>query len=346
MGYALTSNAEGGVVFYGESENLPLTDGDRSIHARVHLGNVEEVSHMWRVGRLRLAIIDVGTDDFRFAAIKEFAGGSITAISTTEVAEDTTYSVYAMWDRATATVSIVVDGTEEDTAEDAANYINTPNLPTYSASLPGASWGTEWAAWAKLVNLPSQPSGYVSNHGAGQSDVDVSSLPDGCLMVAITASNQPMVTPDGWSLEGTINTSAVDLTIYTRIKQSGDGVVTFDMSGSNLGTMALVIGYAGATDITLGTSSNVASGSITVPDAPSDAGRRCFVYATGFGTSGQHEFDYTGYPDGYDVHAAGARFNATNRYRIEVGSQADNGTDGFSLSAGADFKTATSFTVT
>lgn len=149
--YVLLSSSSGGVVCYGESANLPLTDGDRSIHWRGKIDTATPEDILFRVGRLRIAIIDVGSSVYKFAAIKSFSGGSITAIGTTTVASDTEYDVYATWDRDTATVAIIVDGTEEDTTEDAASYVNTPNLPTFSARLPANSWCTELAAWDSVV---------------------------------------------------------------------------------------------------------------------------------------------------------------------------------------------------
>lgn len=149
--YILTSGATGNVVVYGDAPNVPLEDTDRSVHWRGGFGTVEEVDQLNRVGRLRLAVIDVGAGVHKFAAIKSFSGGSITAIGTTTIVADTEYDVYATWDRDTATVAIVVDGTEEATEEDAANYVNTPNLPTFSARLPANSWCTELAAWATIV---------------------------------------------------------------------------------------------------------------------------------------------------------------------------------------------------
>lgn len=145
--------AAGGVVVYGDAPNVPLEDGDRSIHWRGGFGNVEEVDPLLRVGRLRLVVIDVGAGDHRFAAVKSFAGGSITAIGTTTIAADTEYDVYATWDRDTATVAIFVAGVEEDTAEDAASYVNTPNLPSFSAKLPADSWCTELATWDSVVTV-------------------------------------------------------------------------------------------------------------------------------------------------------------------------------------------------
>lgn len=149
--YLITSGVTGNVVIYGDAPNVPLEDGDRSIHWRGVLDTVEEVDPLLRVGRLRLIVIDVGSGVYKFAAVKSFAGGSITAIGTTTVAADTEYDVYATWDRSTATVAIVVDGLIEDSAEDAASYVNTPNLPTYSAKLPPSSWATELAAWSSIV---------------------------------------------------------------------------------------------------------------------------------------------------------------------------------------------------
>ena len=153
MTYTLNSGAQGGVVAYGEAPNVPLTDGDRSLHWRGAFGTVEEPGHpLYGLGRFRLELLDVGAGVHKFAAVKSFAGGSITAIGTTTVAVDTTYDLYATWDRDTATVAIIVDGVEEDTAEDAASYVNTPNLPTYSIGLPPNSWCTELAAWDTVVS--------------------------------------------------------------------------------------------------------------------------------------------------------------------------------------------------
>lgn len=149
--YIITSGASAGVVIYGDAPNMPLTDGDRSIHWRGKIDTATAEDILLRVGRLRIAIIDVGSSVYKFAAIKSFAGGSITAIGTTTVASDTEYDVFATWDRDTATVAIIVDGTEEDTTEDAASYVNTPNLPTFSARLPADSWCTELAAWDRVV---------------------------------------------------------------------------------------------------------------------------------------------------------------------------------------------------
>lgn len=150
--YILTSGATGNVVVYGDAPNVPLEDGDRSIHWRGSFDTAAAVSPLLRVGRLSLAVIDVGAGVLKFAAIKSFSGGSITAIGTTTVVSDTEYDVYATWDRDTSTVAIIVDGTEEDTTEDAAAYVNTPNLPTFSARLPANSWCTELAAWNSVVS--------------------------------------------------------------------------------------------------------------------------------------------------------------------------------------------------
>jgi hypothetical protein len=241
--YVLLSSAEGGVVCYGDSENLPLTDGDRSLHARVNLGTLEEVDVMWRSGRLRIAIIDVGTDDYRFAAIKSFSGGSITAIGTTSLAVDTTYSVFATWDRDTATVAVIVDGTEEATEEDAANYVNTPNLPTYSASLPGSSWCTELAVWDRVVEAAPAGSPPLGNLVGWYDAADTSTL---------TITSSPDV--DEWADKSSADVDLFDVTVpfHTGATINGRNALTLGaLTGEYMESTATFDPTSGAQGLTL-----------------------------------------------------------------------------------------------
>lgn len=148
--YTLTTAAVGNVVAYGDAPNVPLTDGDRSIHWRGALGTLEEVDPLLRVGRLRITVVGMGGGVFKFQAEKSFSGGLITATGSTTIVADTVYSVYAIWDSTTEALSINVDGIEEDTTV-AGAYVPTPNLPTFSAKLPADSWCTELAAWDRVL---------------------------------------------------------------------------------------------------------------------------------------------------------------------------------------------------
>jgi len=189
------------VVVYGDCPLMPLADTDRSLHWRGSLGTVEETDPLIRQGRLRITIIDTGGGTYKFAAVKSFTGGSITAIGTTTVNTSTEYDVYALWDRSTATVAIWVDGVEEATAEDAFSYVDTPNLPTYSVRLPDNSWCTELAAWNVLVDVEAPPPGIVDTFDRANGpigDADNGSTWTDFLGKFVVASNQAALTsPSG-----------------------------------------------------------------------------------------------------------------------------------------------------
>lgn len=244
--YVLLSSSDGGVVCYGDSENLPLTDGDRSIHWRGKFDTAAAEDILWRVGRLRLAVVN--SSGLKFAAIKSFSGGSITAVGTTTVADDTEYDVYATWDRDTATVAIIVDGVEEDTAEDAAAYVNTPNLPSYSARLPASSWGTDYAVWESvltefgptsvefvamgdLLSLDTGAGDYTVDMPAGTEAGDVA-----VLVACVTGSNEITEALTGWTLRSyktvTDTSNNGEFAVWTKVLSGGDSDVTVNKSGS------------------------------------------------------------------------------------------------------------------
>lgn len=206
---------------------------------------------------------------------------------------------------------------------------NTPSglLPSIGA---GAGSQANQVAAGVGESLPAFITSAEAN-GAGSATVSLTTFTVGDLLIGITCSNQSMVTPTGWSLEATFNLD-VDVNVYKRVMQSGDTSALFDMSGANLGTLALVISMRNAANVIEGSAvNNTGGGSISIPSSPGSVGRHLFVVTNGFGGTTDHSNPFTGYPGGYTVLANGSRSGAANRYRIEVGQYNDNSTSGFSI---------------